>query len=235
MAKKRIGNLIVTDGGSIGILTEREILSALHWHKAIPDKILGDIMLRKFTKVSPETPVIEAASQMIATRTRLLVYDRDRLVGIITTSDLARGLVDTTEQNPSLDSVMSKSVSTLESSASVLEAVRVMDKMRIGSVVVTVEGLYDGIFTERDLLTKILTQNVDITRKVGDYCSSYLVTARIGIRAKESAKLMSANSIKRLPITSRGRIVGIVTARDVVESYVATTRSKKTGDCDPIC
>ena len=96
-----------------------------------------------------------------------------------------------------------------------------MNSRRVGSIIVTVNGLHDGIFTERDLLTKILTQNVDLTEEVGKYCSHFLLTARLGIRAREAARLMFANSIKRLPITNGGRVVGIVTARDLVESFVS--------------
>ncbi|HJS81201.1 MAG TPA: CBS domain-containing protein, partial [Nitrososphaera sp.] len=134
MAKKGIGNLVVTDGATIGILTEREILNYLHLSGKIPDKLLGDIMLRQFTKVSPETPVVEAAKKMISTKTRLLVYESDKLVGIITTSDFAKALSKTTDRNPSLEKVMSRNVFSLESYASILEAIKVMDKRRIGSV-----------------------------------------------------------------------------------------------------
>ena len=116
---------------------------------------------------------------------------------------------------------MSRNVFSLESYASILEAIKVMDKRRIGSVIVTVEGLHDGIFQERDLLTKILTRNVDLAREVGGYCSHFMVTARMGIGARDAAKLMFANGIKRLPITSSGRVVGMVTARDVVESFIS--------------
>jgi hypothetical protein len=53
-----------------------------------------------------------------------------------------------------------------------------MDKRRIGSVIVTVEGLYDSIFTERVVLTKILTRTVDVAQDVGKYYSHFLVTAQ---------------------------------------------------------
>jgi predicted transcriptional regulator len=234
MAKKGIGNLVVTDGASIGILTEREILNYLNLFGAIPDRLLGDIMLRQFTKVSPETPIAEAARKMLSTRTRLLVYEDDKLAGIITTSDLAGALFKTTETNPSLERVMSRNVVSLESYASILEAIRMMDKKRIGSIVVTVEGLHDGIFTERDLLTKILTRNVDLAQEIGNYSSQFLVTARMGIGARDAAKLMFANGIKRLPIASSGRIVGMVTARDVVEAFITNVNVESTG-CDPVC
>ncbi|MEO9295542.1 MAG: CBS domain-containing protein [Nitrososphaera sp.] len=56
-------------------------------------------------------------------------------------------------------------------------------------------------------------------KRVGKYCSWFMLTAQSGIRAREAARLMLANSIKRLPITKDGKVIGIVTARDLVEAY----------------
>ena len=158
---------------------------------------------------------------MISTKTRLLVYEQNKLVGIITTSDLAKAFLKTTDRNPSLERVITRNIFSLEHYSSIFEAIKLMNNRRVGSIIVTVQGLHDGIFTERDLLTKILTQNVDLTGQVGNYCSDFLVTARLGIRAREAARLMFANNVKRLPITSRGRVVGIVTARDLLESFIS--------------
>jgi predicted transcriptional regulator len=221
MAKHRIGNLVVTNGASIGLLTERELLHLIQLFGEIPDRELRNIMLRKFNKVSPQTPIDEAAKTMISTKTRLLVYEQNNLVGIITTSGLAKAFLNTTDRNPSLERVITKTILSLEHYTSILEAIKLMNNRRVGSIIVTVQGLHDGIFTERDLLTKILTQDVDLTEQVGNYCSDFLVTARLGIRAREAAKLMFANNIKRLPITNNGRVVGIVTARDLVESFIS--------------
>lgn len=221
MAKLGIGNLVVSNGASIGILTEREVLHYLQHFGEIPDRELSDITLRKFTKVSPRTPIDEAARTMITTKTRLLVYEENRLVGIITTSDLTRAFLNTTDRNPSLEKVITKTIFSLNHYSSILQAIKLMNKRRIGSIIVTVRGLHDGIFTERDLLTKILAEDIALAQEVGNYCSDFLVTARLGIRAREAAKLMFANNIKRLPITNNGKIVGIVTARDLVESFIS--------------
>ena len=158
---------------------------------------------------------------MISTKTRLLVYEQNKLVGIITTSDLAKAFLKTTDRNPSLERVITRNIFSLKHYSSILEAIKLMNSRRVGSIIVTVNGLHDGIFTERDLLTKILTQNVDLTEEVDKYCSHFLLTARLGIRAREAAKLFFANNIKRLPITNGGTVVGIVTARDLVESFVS--------------
>lgn len=219
MARRGIGNLVVTNGASIGILTEREILNHLNLFGHLPNKELCEIVLRQFTKVSPDTSIADAAKIMISSKTRLLVYDGQKRVGIITASDLVRAFYELSDYDPAIEKTMSKDVFSLESYSSILDAVRLMDNKRIGSVIVTTDGLHDGIFTERDLLTRVLVRNVALDQQVGKYCSPFMVTAREGIRARAAAKVMLANGIKRLPITSKGRAVGIITARDLVETY----------------
>ena len=94
-----------------------------------------------------------------------------------------------------------------------------MLKKGIGSVVVTPNGSPYGIFTERDLLNRVLAEHVDIEDKVGAYCTSPLVTSKLGIGGKDAAKLMLSHKIKRLPLTKEGRVVAMVTARDLVEAF----------------
>jgi signal-transduction protein with cAMP-binding, CBS, and nucleotidyltransferase domain len=95
--------------------------------------------------------------------------------------------------------------------------------------------LYDGIFTERDLLTKILAPGGSVNQPVGTYYSQYMITARSGIRGADAARLMLNNRIKRLPITNKGKIAAMVTARDIVEAFVMKPAKTRPNDCDPIC
>jgi signal-transduction protein with cAMP-binding, CBS, and nucleotidyltransferase domain len=76
-----------------------------------------------------------------------------------------------------------------------------------------------GIFTERDLLTRILLKNIDLESKVGRHCSTPLIMAPISTRANEAAKIMTSSKIKRLPLTEEGRPIAMVTARDLVEAF----------------
>jgi predicted transcriptional regulator len=228
MAKNMIGSLVIKNdrGNVVGLLTEREILAHLYRYKKIPDLQCRAVKLAGFTKIPPETTIEEAARRMILSKHRLLVYDNldqedERLEGIITASDLVRAFFAASNKNPDLDKVMSKKVAALQDWASINDAVRVLHRRRIGSVIVTTwEGFYEGIFTERDLLNIVLVEEDKLLNKrVGEYCSWFMLTAQSGIRAREAAKLMFANDIKRLPITKDGKVIGIVTARDLVEAY----------------
>ncbi|WP_337863766.1 CBS domain-containing protein [Nitrososphaera sp.] len=226
MAAKKIGNLVVVgeNGDPLGILTERAILYYLALSKALPGMPVGRALLHKFARLQPATTIIEAAKTMIVKKTRLLVFekghaaDRDRLAGIVTASDIMRAFAET-GRNPPLAGIVRHRVFTLGPTNTILAAVKMMYKRRIGSVLIEKDGQPFGIFTERDLMSRVLAQNVDLEDKVGSYCSRPIQTARLRLGAGTAAKQMLASNIKRLPLVSGGRIAGIVTARDLVEAF----------------
>lgn len=224
MAQRNIGNLVVMEGGEpAGILTEREILRYLSLRKELPAIPVRQVALQKFVKVAADAGIADAARTMIAKKARLLVFEKcegrkERLAGIITASDIVRAFLETAK-NPSLKGAFSRKVYSLHPDRTILAAVKLMHKSRIGSVVIEKDGRPYGIFTERDLLGKVLPLQVDLEEKVSKYCTRQVVTARLRTGARAAGKLMLANRIKRLPLTSKGRIAGIVTARDLVYAF----------------
>jgi signal-transduction protein with cAMP-binding, CBS, and nucleotidyltransferase domain len=221
MANKGIGNLVIKkDNKPNGILTEREILLYLVKEGKIPLEPMRKIATQSFELISPTKSILDAATKMITKKKRLLVFENEKLCGIITATDLLRGF-RSTGGNPSLNDVMSRKIYICSNSDSIFTAIKFMYKKRIGSVIISKNGINDAIFTERDLLVKILSSRIDLTKKVGNYASSPLITAKIGIKGNEAAKIMATNHIKRLPLTSEGRIASIVTARDIVAAFCA--------------
>lgn len=225
MILRGIGNLAVVEGDIVhGVITERELLQHLVLNKTVPNKQVKYILAQKFIKVTPETTVLDAAKTMIAKKARLLVFQKDKLtgsdhlVGIITTSDIVRAFVKT-DRNPSIESSMTNKIYTVRPDYTILAAAKIMLKRGIGSVVVTTNGSPIGIFSERDLLNRVLANKVDIEERVGAYSTSPIMTAKLGIGAKQAAKIMLPRKIKRLPLTKDGKIVAMVTARDLVEAF----------------
>jgi predicted transcriptional regulator len=221
MTNNGIGNLVITQNNEpSGLLTEREILSYLVRKSEIPSDPMKDVLTQSFTKIPPVTPILDAAKMMIERKKRLLVFDNEKLVGIITASDILRGFRKT-GINPSLDKVMSKKIYQCDYNDSIFKAIKFMYAKRIGSVVITKNKIPYGIFTERDLLVNVLTKKIEFTERVGDYCTSPLVTTKIGIRGNNAARLMASRKIKRLILTEKDKMTGIVTARDIVEAFYA--------------
>src|SRR3990170_2799538 len=186
---------------------------------AYPISVLQDVSQQPFVKIKPDTSILDAAKSMISEKARLLVFaDSDKLVGIVTASDLVRAF-RRTYVAPSLEEVVSKKIHRMSFNESILDAVQMMFEKGIGSVIV--EGSHSDyrIFTERDLVFKVLNNHVQLDEKIDLYSSFPLITAEDGILANEAASIMAANNIKRLALKDQDTITGIVTARDIVEAY----------------
>lgn len=219
MADKGIGNLVVEKNRHVaGIFTEREILEHFVSKKKLEGTKMTGVPLSTFTAVSPESNVIDAARLMITKKTRLLVYDDKKLLGIITATDMVRAF-RRTSSNPPLDKIISDTLYTVKDADDISKAVKIMHDKKIGSVIVTKHNDPYGIFTERDLLVNVLSYDADLKNPVVGYCSHPLVTTEYGIRGSDAAKIMAENKIKRLILTKQGKASGIVTARDIVDAF----------------
>lgn len=219
MTESRFATLIVMEEEKsmpLGVFTERGIIRHVVSGKTM-DQSIKQELIQSFVSVTPDTTIMEAAKLMITKKSRILVFaDTDKLVGTITASDMLRAFRET-DKAPSLEKVISTKVYHCPFDTTVLDAVKLLDEKNIGSVIVTRDSLY-GIFTQRDLV-RVLTNGEDLKNKVGDYSSFPLVTAKKNILANEVAKIMASKNIKRLGLTENNSLVGIVTARDIVDAY----------------
>jgi CBS domain-containing protein len=235
MGEKHIGSLVVMKYDTpVGIITERDLLSVVSRGIDLEkDWLVGGVSIKE-EKVEKfmSYPVIticltfqvkEAARIMIEKRIRrLAVCESGKLVGIITASDMIRSLPEIPETMQvwfEVDYFMTKRVITADEETLVDRVAKIMAEKRIGSVIITSEGEPIGIFTERDLLTKFLAKDKSLIKEVGKVCSSPLITAPIGINVHDAAVTMTSKHIKRLPITREGKLVGMLSARDLVEAY----------------
>ncbi len=219
MANKGIGNLVINENHKpSGILTEREILSYLVREGEIPIEPMKDILTQSFATISPTESILDAAKILIKKKKRLLVFENEKLSGIITASDILRGF-RSTNRNPSLDNVVSTRIYECSYNDSIFKAIKIMYKKRIGSVIITKNERPYGIFTERNLLLNVLTKDDNLRKRVGTHCSHPLITANNRIFGNDAVKMMASKKIKRLPLTDGEKIVGIVTARDIVEAF----------------
>ncbi len=219
MAEEGFATLIVMEEESpmpLGVLTEREIIRHVVSGESM-DQSIKETLIQPFVSITPDTSVIEAARLMISKKSRVLVFaDGDKLVGTITASDMLRAFRET-DKAPSLEKVVSTKIYHCPYDTSILDATKLLDEKNIGSILVKRDSSY-GIFTQRDLV-RVLAKEVDLQAKVGQYSSFPLVAANRGILANEAANIMAAKNIKRLGLTDNGSLVGIVTARDIVDAF----------------
>ncbi len=121
--------------------------------------------------------------------------------------------------------IMNSPVITIDEDTSVEEACRIMGERHIGSLVVTKDGKPVGIFTERDLLTKVLSKSATMKGKVREFTSSPLTIITPDFEIKEAARVMTQLKIRRLPVVHEGQLIGIVTSADITRAIGETPLS----------
>lgn len=120
------------------------------------------------------------------------------------------------KEHDTIGQIMSKKVRTVDVSASVHDALKLMIKYDIGSIVVTKDSKIYGIITERDITRKIDTQNNYLGQLCGKISSKPVVTINPTNESWEAFEIMLRNKIRRLPVLDKsGKLVGIVTERDL--------------------
>lgn len=118
-----------------------------------------------------------------------------------------------------VEKIMNKHVISVDTETNLLEAMQIMADNHIGCVVVLKKRKPVGILTERDVLVAIASEKVgDVKKtKVESVMTHYLITISPKRPLGKAIKLMSENKIKKLPvIDDKGKLVGIITASDII-------------------
>mgnify|MGYP001041899366 CR=1 FL=1 len=115
--------------------------------------------------------------------------------------------------------VMTKPVITIDKDNSAFEAAKAMSKKGIGSIVVTDNGKPVGITTERDILQGVVAKGLDASKvKMDDIMSKPLMTINGNMPIINAIRIMEKNKVRRLLVIEKGKIVGIVTQRDLLRA-----------------
>jgi CBS domain-containing protein len=105
---------------------------------------------------------------------------------------------------------------------SVLEAIKVLAAEDIGAAIVMEGGRLAGIFSERDYTRKVILKgrSSDATR-VEEIMTPNVIVVTPRTRTRECMQLMSEKNIRHLPVVEEGRVIGMVSIRDIVSDIIA--------------
>ena len=112
--------------------------------------------------------------------------------------------------------VMTKSVISVDASITINEAAKMMEDAKVGAVIVMENNLPVGIVTDRDFSVKVVSHAYQITAPVKQIMSSPLVSINSDETVRMAADLMHDGRIRKLPVIDDGKVVGIITATDIV-------------------
>ena len=121
---------------------------------------------------------------------------------------------------------------TASSQTTVYEAARLMLEQAIGAILVVDEGALVGIFTERDVVFRVVAQGRDAFRVLlGEVMTPRPLTADPEMTFGRAMLIMHERHFRHLPVVADGKPVGIVSARDALdpelEDFVCEERRRE--------
>jgi CBS domain-containing protein len=125
-------------------------------------------------------------------------------------------LMQLKEKNIPVESIMTQKVVTIEGQKTILEACHHYRNHRIGCLIVTNKNTPLGIITERDIIERVIIQGKNPkTTLVEDIMSTDLKMIPSSATVEFAAQTMMKHKIKKLPVVSENKMVGIVTVTDI--------------------
>ncbi len=114
--------------------------------------------------------------------------------------------------------VMVKNVTSIDGSDTVADAIKLMRRKKVSSLVVNRRSPDDawGIVTRKDVVSKVIDPNKDPHEvRVFEIMTKPLVTVSPGLALKYCARLMNEAGIRRAPVFDGTEIVGILSNTDI--------------------
>ncbi len=127
--------------------------------------------------------------------------------------------VHETEPEVFVRDIMSRPPITAKESDTAMTAAKLMTKHDVGCIIVVDKtGKPSGIITERDIVERVASKNlVPSAVKVTEAMSKPIIGVPTTTRVREAAKQMNQSKIRRLAVLDSGKLVGILTMKDILE------------------
>jgi CBS domain-containing protein len=105
---------------------------------------------------------------------------------------------------------------------SVLEAIKVLASEDVGAAIVMVGDRLAGILSERDYTRKVILKGRSSeTTRVEEIMTASVIVVSTRTRTRECMALMTEKNIRHLPVVDEGRVIGMISIRDIVGDIIA--------------
>ena len=116
--------------------------------------------------------------------------------------------------------MMNRTIRTTSGTASLSDTAKLMRDTRVGALLVEEKGKLVGIVSETDLVRRGLANDSDPHQvKVSTIMSAPIITIDVDRPASDASDLMSEKGIRHLAVTESGKIVGVISVRDLLRYY----------------
>ena len=111
---------------------------------------------------------------------------------------------------------------TAPPTATVFETVRVMTASQVGAIPIIENGRLTGIFSERDLMQRVVAPELDPRRTfVSEVMTREVITAKLDDRIDHCLERMRRAGCRHLPVEENGRVVKMIAMRDLLRGEIA--------------
>src|ERR1044072_3822086 len=113
------------------------------------------------------------------------------------------------------------------------QAIEAMKTDEGGCVIISDDGRVAGIFTERDLLPKVLGENANLDSPISEWMQPKVETLSPDATIGDAVRLMNEKSFRNIPLVKKGELVGSISVFDIIR-YLAECYPKATMNLPPL-
>jgi CBS domain-containing protein len=115
---------------------------------------------------------------------------------------------------------MTRKIEKIGAKSTIQDAARAMSMRKIGSIFIEDGEELVGILTETDILRKAVALGMDLRGDLVDkIMSKPIISVELSINASQVADLMGDAGIRHMAVRDGGKIIGIVSARDLLVHF----------------
>ena len=126
-----------------------------------------------------------------------------------------------------LQETMTRNLKTIRHDATIQETARRMKDDKVGSLLVDRGGQVVAIVTETDIVRKAVAKGFDLgKKKVETIMSSPVVSIEIQRTPQDAHDMMADLGVRHLAVTDKGKIVGLLSVRDLLIYFKRVSEPK---------
>ena len=226
MVAEDVGRIIIVDNEvPVGIFTEKDVLKRVVGGTIDGKKAdIKSVMTAPIHAVREETHIVKAFARMFRGKYRHLLVRgrRGKIIGIVSMRrilniavELGHGLSDTRR----LGDIGAAPLVSLDESSTVRETVALMNQRGVSAVILTGAGKPTGIFTERDVLRRVATKEVEPNAtKVKQVMTAPLLTMPRSALIGDVLAEMYRRDIRNMPVVGdHDELLGLVAMPEILQ------------------
>jgi len=226
MVAEDVGRIIITDEEvPVGIFTEKDVLKRI-LGTAIDAKsaIIKDVMTAPVRAVREETHIVDAFARMYRGKYRHLLVRgrRGKIIGIVSMRrilNIAVELGQGISESRTVGDIPTAPIVTVDESSTVHTTVNLMNQQGLTAVIVTAAGTPTGIFTERDVLRRVATMDMDRQHTpVRQVMSAPLIAMPRATLVGDVLAEMYRRDIRNMPVEEApNRLLGLIAMPEILQ------------------